>query len=59
VILQAEIETFAVEADGTVRWRVAHSDVVAGAELVGGRLVLSSYGGLISTLDPETGRGIA
>jgi outer membrane protein assembly factor BamB len=59
VILQAEIETFAVEADGAVRWRVAHSDVVAGAELVGGRLVLSSYSGLIRALDPETGRGIA
>ena len=59
VIVQAEVETFAVEADGTVRWRVAHSDVVAAAELVGGRLVLSSYGGLISALDPETGRGIA
>ena len=59
VIVQAEVETFAVEADGTVRWRVAHSDVVAAAELVGGRLVLSSYGGLIRALDPETGRGIA
>jgi len=56
VIVQAEIETFAVEADGTVRWRVAHSDVVAAAELVGGRLVLSSYGGLSSVLDPATGR---
>ncbi len=59
VIVQAEIETFAIEADGTVRWRVAHSDVVAGAELVGGRLVLSSYGGLASALDPETGRAVA
>jgi len=58
VIVQAEIETFALEADGTVRWRVAHSDVVAEAELIGGRLVLSSYGGLLSALDPETGRGI-
>jgi outer membrane protein assembly factor BamB len=56
VIVQAEIETFAIEADGDVRWRVAHSDVVTGAELVGGRLVLSSYGGLVSALDPETGR---
>jgi outer membrane protein assembly factor BamB len=59
VLVQAEIETFAVEADGTVRWRVAHSDVVAGVELVGGRLVLSSYGGLVSALDPETGRTVA
>ena len=27
-----------MEADGAVAWRVAHSDVVAAAELVGGRL---------------------
>jgi outer membrane protein assembly factor BamB len=59
VIVQAEVETFAVEADGEVRWRVAHSDVVAEAELVGGTLVLSSYGGLLSALDPTTGRPAA
>ena len=59
VIVQAEIETFALETDGEVRWRVAHSDVVAGAELTGGRLILSSYGGLVRALDPETGRGVA
>jgi outer membrane protein assembly factor BamB len=58
VIVQAEIETFAIEAGGDVRWRVAHSDVVAGAEIVGGRLVLASYGGLVSALDPETGRTV-
>ena len=56
VIVQAEVETFAIEADGTVAWRAAHSDVVAGAELVGGRLILTSYGGLLSALDPATGR---
>lgn len=56
VIVQAEIETFAIEADGTVAWRVAHSDVVAEAELVGGRLVLASYGGTLAALDPATGR---
>jgi outer membrane protein assembly factor BamB len=55
VLVQAEVETFAIEADGTVRWRVAHSDVVAEAELVGGRLVLTSYAGLMSVLDPATG----
>lgn len=55
VLVQAEIETFAIEEDGEVRWRVGHSDVVAGAELVGGRLVLTSYAGLVSTLDPATG----
>ena len=56
VLVQAEVETFAIEGDGTVRWRVAHSDVVAEAGLVGGRLVLTSYGGLTSALDPVTGR---
>lgn len=59
VLVQAEIETFAVEADGGVRWRVGHSDVVAEAELVGGRLVLTSYAGLVSALDPTTGRALA
>jgi hypothetical protein len=56
VLVQSEIETFALREDGEVSWRVAHSDVVAGAELVGGRLVLSSYGGAVSALDPLTGR---
>jgi hypothetical protein len=56
VLAQAEIETFALEPDGTVAWRVAHSDVVTGAELVGGRLVLTSFGGAVSALDPATGR---
>lgn len=56
VIAQAEIETFALEPDGTVAWRIAHSDVVTAAELVGGRLVLTSYGGEAVALDPATGR---
>jgi outer membrane protein assembly factor BamB len=56
VLVQSEIETFALEADGSVAWRVAHSDVVTAAELVGGRLVLTSYGGAVSALDPATGR---
>jgi hypothetical protein len=56
VVVQAEIETFAIEADGTVAWRVAHSDVVTAAELVGGRLVLTGYDGQLNTLDPSTGR---
>ena len=59
VLVQAEIETFALEEDGEVRWRVGHSDVVAEAELVGGRLVLASYGGLVSALDPATGHALA
>jgi outer membrane protein assembly factor BamB len=58
VILQAEIETFALEPSGEVAWRVAHSDVVAGAELMGGQLVLTSFGGLVQALDPSTGRAV-
>ena len=57
VIAQAELETFAIEADGTVAWRIAHSDVVTEAALVGGRLVLTSYGGGVNAIDPATGRG--
>jgi outer membrane protein assembly factor BamB len=56
VLVQSEIETFALEPDGIVAWRVAHSDVVTGAELVGGRLVLTSFDGQVSALDPATGR---
>jgi outer membrane protein assembly factor BamB len=56
VLVQAEVETFAIAADGSVRWRIAHSDVVAEAEIVGGRLVLTSYAGIIAALDPATGR---
>ncbi|MCJ7710925.1 MAG: PQQ-like beta-propeller repeat protein, partial [Chloroflexi bacterium] len=59
VLLQAEIETFALEADGEVAWRVAHSDVVAAAELVGGHLVLTSFSGQVRALDPRTGRTTA
>lgn len=58
VLVQSEIETFAIEADGSVAWRIAHSDVVVGAELVGGRLVLASYGGSQNVLDPATGRAV-
>lgn len=56
VVVQAELETFAIEADGTVAWRIAHSDVVTEAAMVGGRLVLTSYGGGVNALDPATGR---
>ena len=57
VVLQAELETFALEPDGTVAWRIAHSDVVTEAAMVGGRLVLTAYGGGVNSLDPATGRG--
>jgi outer membrane protein assembly factor BamB len=56
VVVQSEIETFAIEADGEVAWRIAHSDVVAEASLVDGRLVLTSFGGQLTALDPRTGR---
>jgi outer membrane protein assembly factor BamB len=56
VLVQSELETFALEPDGTVAWRIAHSDVVTAAELVGGRLVLTSFAGQVSALDPATGR---
>jgi hypothetical protein len=56
VLVQSEIETFAIEADGTVAWRIAHSDVVTSAELVGGRLVLTSFEGQLVALDPASGR---
>lgn len=56
VLLQSEIETFAIDASGEVVWRAAHSDVVAAAELVAGRLVLTSFDGQVRSLDPATGR---
>lgn len=58
VVVQAEIETFAIEADGSVAWRIGHSDVVTAADLVGGRLVLESYRGERAILDPASGRPI-
>ena len=59
VVVQAEIETFALESDGTVAWRIAHSDVVTEADLVGGRLVLTSFSGQMSVIDPASGRPAA
>lgn len=56
VIVQAQIETFAIDEAGEVRWRVAHSDVVSEADLIGGQLVLQSYSGQATVLDPATGR---
>lgn len=56
VLVQAELETFAIDPDGDVAWRVAHSDVVTASELVGGRLILTGFGGQVSALDPATGR---
>jgi hypothetical protein len=55
-LLQSEIETIALREQGEVAWRAAHSDVVTAAELVGGRLVLTSYGGQLLALDARTGQ---
>jgi outer membrane protein assembly factor BamB len=59
VIVQSELETFAIEPDGTVAWRVAHSDVVSAADMLSGRLVLTSFDGQVRALDPATGRSAA
>lgn len=55
-IVQSEVETLALDAAGEVVWRVPHAEVIADAELVGGRLVLSGWGGAHLALDPATGR---
>jgi hypothetical protein len=56
VIVQAEVETFALAASGEVEWRLAHGEVVVQAALVGGQLVLAAYSGEQISLDPVTGR---
>jgi hypothetical protein len=56
VIVQSEVETFAILPDGEVAWHVAHSDVVTAAALVGGSLVLTAYSGDAAALDPVSGR---
>jgi outer membrane protein assembly factor BamB len=58
VLVQGEVETVALDRDGQARWRVAHSDVIAAAELVAGALALTSYGGAVSLLDPGDGRAM-
>jgi hypothetical protein len=55
-VLQSEIETIALRPDGEVAWRAAHSDVIVGAELVAGRLILTSYGGQHVVIDARTGQ---
>jgi hypothetical protein len=56
VIAQSEIETVALDGGGSVVWRLAHADVITGVELVGGRLILTTWGGGMLTFDPVTGR---
>jgi hypothetical protein len=57
MLAQSEVETVALDATGAAVWRVAHSDVVAEAEIVGGALVLTSFTGQHQVLDPATGIG--
>ena len=59
VVVQSELETFAIESDGTVAWRIAHTDVVTAAEFIGGRLVLTGFDGQVNAVDPVTGRATA
>jgi len=39
-----------------VRWRLAHSDVVGAAELIGGRLIVTSINGDVQAIDPDSGK---
>ena len=55
IVLQTELETIALRPDGEVAWRAAHSDVITEAQLVAGRLDLTTYGGAHVYLDARTG----
>lgn len=55
VLVQTELETIALRADGTVAWRAAHSDVITAAQLVAGRLDLTTYSGAHVYLNASTG----
>jgi hypothetical protein len=57
-LLQSELETLALSTLGEVIWRAAHNDVVVRAEIVGGRLVLESYGGQRLAIDAHSGRSL-
>lgn len=56
VLIQSELETVALQEDGSPVWRVAHSDVVTEATLIGRRLVLTGYAGPFPPMDPLSGR---
>lgn len=58
VLVQGEVETVAVRADGSVAWRAAHDEVVTEAEMVGGRLVIVGFDGRARALDPVSGRSL-
>lgn len=56
VVLQTELETIALRQDGSVAWRAAHDDVIVNAQLIAGRLDLTTYGGVHLYLDAASGR---
>jgi outer membrane protein assembly factor BamB len=56
VVLQTELETFALRADGAVAWRAAHNDVITDAQLIAGQLDLTTYSGQHLVLDARTGQ---
>lgn len=58
VLVQAEVETIALRADGSVAWHVTHEDVIAQARLVGGHLDLTSYSGAHLLIDARTGAAV-
>jgi hypothetical protein len=58
VLVQSEVETVALDPAGTVRWRVAHGEVIAAAELLASQLALTGYGGDVALLDPLSGRSL-
>lgn len=58
VLVQGEVETIAIRADGSLAWRAAHDEVVTDVELVGGRLVTLGFDGRARALDPLTGRSL-
>lgn len=56
VLFQTELETIALRDTGEVAWRAAHSDVITDAQLVAGRLDLTTYGGQHVYLDAGSGQ---
>ena len=58
VLLQTELETIALRFDGSVAWRAAHSDVITAAQLVAGRLDLTTYAGQHVYLDARSGESV-
>ena len=56
VVLQSELETFALRPDGEVAWRAAHDDVITDAQLIAGQLDLTTYSGQHLVLDARSGQ---